>query len=473
MAKKGRRKSTTRKGNVAQNKMKRVAAKRANQRRKSNASNASDQVSLNELKNYMSSLLDEIKDTRGNLLTWLKEELKKAIADEVASELQRRQCSFQLQQQTGNLEGTQAQNTSKSKQLEHQNDSKQHPQMHNQGNPMEQLHQTMITDVVSTQQQQHQLPNFEEKDGTGNLRSIRESIKQQQESPLWSLRRDHNCDVEIPQRFANNNSKRPSDANNFSNPGTANPNGDSMAIEPIIPSSPPPGLEIQDPKIVLGIGAQQRTSGMSKRYRNGKMVTDSGNYCNAPEGKEVDCSQAIISVTSSPENSDQARRFGQETPSMYLTLPTVVKKPHGANRNHRLDAPSLRTVQPYGVPGTETSFNAERLNLLSGSGSYLGYLQRLRQNDERSSRSFAAMGSRDMSYLRNNCMTSPIAGSRFPVGLYQSVNGNFNAARQLGMEGLSRESNHGVGWRIPGGGSIRYSGGNYSLPLHHFPNNFH
>ncbi|CAN0907657.1 hypothetical protein LINGRAHAP2_LOCUS24920 [Linum grandiflorum] len=388
MSKKVRRRSTTRKRNVAaRNKMKRVAAAKRASQRKSNASDAaSEQVLQDELKNYMSSLLDEMKDTRGNLLTWLKEELKKTIAEEVASKLQRRRFSSHVNKmKTSTVEKTHPHNTSKNR---HQSDSQIHAPP--------QVQQTMSIDGVSIKQQQ-------------------------QGSPFWSSRRDQKCDVEAPQRFANNNNKRPSsDAYyNFSNLRTENL---SMTTQPIIPT------EKKNEMLPLSVKSNSLTS---------------------PSGLEVQdwLLQQNIARTS--------------TEKMYVTLPT--------NRNHRPEVPSFSNVhQPYRIPGMETSLNAEGPDLMwSGSGSYLGQL-----HDERSGRSFAAMGSREMSYLRNSYMTpSPMAES---VGVHQSeIVGNFNTpTRQLGLEGLSRQTNHGVGLRI-GGGGMRFSGGGYSLPVQHFPNNFH
>ncbi|CAN1189777.1 hypothetical protein LINPERPRIM_LOCUS24682 [Linum perenne] len=89
--KRGRR--TTRKDSVARNKRVTTAA------HNNDASNASELVQLNQLMNYMSSLLDEMREERGDMLICLKKGLKQIVADEVASQLEKRKCSCSLQLQ--------------------------------------------------------------------------------------------------------------------------------------------------------------------------------------------------------------------------------------------------------------------------------------------------------------------------------------------------------------------------------------
>ncbi|CAL1375325.1 unnamed protein product [Linum trigynum] len=398
--------SSKTKDDAAKNKrkMRAVPAKRGNQQRKKSNDNgngnaATEQVLLNELKNYMSSLLDDMKATRGNLLTWLKEELQKVIAEEVALELDRRQSkSSQLPQQNGSLEAStqsQYQTLLLSKQFQHQTD-------------------------FQPQQQKH-LPSSEDNTRMQNQRTLQANIQQQQQNHFWPFKRDQSCEVVTPQRSDKN--KRPSDAYNYCNLPAENPNDYSMAIVPVSSTeeegreegfglfAKPDSIPEKQPKIVLGISANHSAGEASRRSRKGKRVA---------EDKQVNCSQAILS------------------------LPSSVKDKAGSNIQTRVQ------------------------------GSYLGYFQRLLQPEESSSsRSFTPLGSRDLSYFRDNCMSSPGVGSGFPVGLHQSVNGHLTIQSQLGLGGLPRETNHGVGLRMAEGG-IRFSGGSYStMPGQHIPNNIH
>ncbi|CAI0414504.1 unnamed protein product [Linum tenue] len=434
-------------------KMRAVPAKRGNQQRKKSNDNgngnaATEQVLLNELKNYMSSLLDDMKATRGNLLTWLKEELQKVIAEEVALELDRRQSkSSQLPQQNGSLEAStqsQYQTLLLSKQFQHQTD-------------------------FQPQQQKH-LPSSEDNTRMQNQRTLQANIQQQQQNHFWPFKIDQSCGVVTPQRSDKN--KRPSDAYNYCNLPAENPNDYSMAIVPVSSTeeegreegfglfAKPDSIPEKQPKIVLGISANHSAGEASRRSRKGKRVA---------EDKQVNCSQAILSLPSSVKDKAGRLEFeplsftynnpsGQATSSTYLTLPSVNNKSHDASENRWLDA--------------ALSFNSNVQTRVQGS--YLGYFQRLLQPEESSStRSFTPLGSRDLSYFRDNCMSSPGVGSGFPVGLHQSVNGHLTIQSQLGLGGLPRETNHGVGLRMAEGG-IRFSGGSYStMPGQHIPNNIH
>lgn len=150
--------------------------------------------------------------------------------------------------------------------------------------------------------------------------------------------------------------------------------------------------------------------------------------------------------------------FNRVPSSMYLTLPTVLTKPHVVN--HRFDTSPSNSIQPI-IAGNQIELNSERPNLL-GLSSHHGYFQDMQPGER--SRNFARVSSRDTSYFNQNS-TSSIVGNGLPVPFFQAVNSNFNIPTQFRLENLALESNK-------KGEATRLPGGSYSFSKQFIVNNF-
>lgn len=471
--------------NLAHNQMKKPTQKEVPRKKKKTG--AYEHAALDDLKNYMNSLLDDLKVSRENLLKWMREQMQRLVSEETASEAEKREGGFggekvQLQHQNhseGNQRVQCQNNFGKNMQVQHQHNFVEFGQVQHQSKFEENVHV-------------ERLVNFEEKIEVHHQKNFQENIQLQHRNVFGSCMSAPNCNGGPTERFGKSN--KSADYNNCSL-AFEDQVDHSQAIVPVTPTekdieerlplsaklNPKPSpsgqnVKVQQQKsIVLGIRAQNCYGGSSERSAKGKKTTDSSNHHHVHKD-QVDYAQAVGSLTSGEKGKGESLglsvepifasdSYDQVASSMYLTLPSVLTEPYVAN--HRFDISSFNSIQPR-IAGNQTGLNSERSKLILGSSSHCGYFPGM-QTEERN-RNFSQMSSRDISFLSQNPAAS-IIGSGFPVPFYQPVNSSLSNPSQVGLENLTQENNNTVGLSI-NGGARRLFGGSYSSPEQYIANNF-
>ncbi|KAJ9147944.1 hypothetical protein P3X46_030056 [Hevea brasiliensis] len=478
-AEKGKR-GRVKKDNLAHNEKKRGSRSRKEVPQKKGKTTANECAALDDLKNYMNSLLGELKVTRKNLLLWMREEMQKLVAEEKASESEWKEGSFrgdtvQLQPLNNPEDNARVQYPNflgKNIQLQQPNNF-EYVQGKDQGKFEENMHMQHLT-------------NLEENAEVLPQKHPKEKIQLEPQKRIRSRPGARNSNGDSLKKFGN--SKKSADSNNYI-PSLEDKVDYSQAIVLVTPteengedrlalsdkskskSGPSDqNLQAQQQKsIVLAIRAQNCNSRSSVKNAKGKKAASSNRHSQVSDN-QIDYSQAIESITSAERDKGErpglyvepkfsSDSFSQVASSMYLTLPSVLTKPHIAN--HRPDTSSFSYKQPR-IAQNQTGINSERSNLMIGSTSHLGYFQGM-QPEERSRYShYAQMNSRDTSFFNQSNTTSSIVGNGFTVPL-QAVSGGFIIPNQFDLENLPRENNNTLGLTM-NEGAIRFSGGGYSLP---------
>ncbi|KAJ6943488.1 hypothetical protein NC652_009063 [Populus alba x Populus x berolinensis] len=471
-AENGRRRRKSRIDDSAPNEIKKGPRKGV--RRKKSKTITDEQAVFYDLKKYMSFLLEDLKVSRENLLKWMGEEMQKLVAEETVSELETRERSFrgekvQLQNQTNFEENAEVQDQNifeKNIPAQHQNNIQGYGHLQAHKEFEENVHRQNLVNFENTEVH-HQ-----------------ETIFLHNRNAFKSFKGAQDCNDESTERFGETN--KSADYSNCSlsldsqagysranvpSSTTEKDSEERMALSANLnskPSSSDQYVQVQQlNSIVLGIRAQ-RNNKSSERSAKGRNTSDSNSHHQVPE-HQSDCAQVIGFLTSAERDKGERlplsvepmfpANSNQVASSMYLTLPTVLTKPHVAN--HRFDTSSLNSIQPR-LSGNQTGLSSERPNLLLGSSSHHGYFQDM-QSEERI-RNFAQVSSRDISYF-NQMSTSSIAGNGLPVPFFQAVNSNFNIPTQVSLENLARESS------MPSP-NMRGPGGSYSFSEQFTANNF-
>ncbi|XP_011022677.1 PREDICTED: uncharacterized protein LOC105124373 [Populus euphratica] len=476
-AENGRRRRKSKRDDSAPNEIKKGPRKGV--RRKKSKTITDEQAVFHDLKKYMNFLLEDLKVSRENLLKWMREEMQKLVAEETVSELETRERSFrgekvQLQNQTNFEENAEVQHRNifeKNIPAQHQNNIQGYGQL--------QAHKEFEENVHG-----QNLINFKNSEA-----HHQETIFLQNQNAFKSFKGAQDCNDESTERFGETN--KSADFSNCilsldSQAGYSRANVPSSRIEKdreermalsarlnSKPNSSDQNVQVQQlNSIVLGIRAQSDNKS-SERSAKGRKNSDSNSHRQVPE-HQSDCAQVIGSLTSTKRDKGERlplsvqpmfpANSNQVASSMYLTLPTVLTKPHVAN--HRFDTSSLNSIQPR-LAGNQIGLSSERPNLLLGSSSHHGYFQDM-QPEERS-RNFAQVSSRDISYFNQNS-TSPIVGNGLPDPLLQAVNSNFNIPAHVSLENLARESS--MPSLSMSGGATRLPGGSHSFSEQFIASNF-
>jgi hypothetical protein len=476
-AENGRRRRKSKRDDSAPNEIKKGPRKGV--RRKKSKTITDEQAVFYDLKKYMNFLLEDLKVSRENLLKWMREEMQKLVAEETVSELETRERSFrgekvQLQNQANFEENAEVQHRNifeKNIPAQHQNNIQGYGQLQAHKEFEENVHRQNLINFENTEVH-HQ-----------------ETIFLQNRNAFKSFKGAQDCNDESTERFGETN--KSADFSNCSlsldsqagysranvpSSRTEKDREERMALSAKLnskPSSSDQNVQVQQlNSIVLGIRAQSNNKS-SERSAKGRKTSDSNRHHQVPE-HQSDCAQVIGSLTSTERDKGERlplsvqpmfpANSNQVASSMYLTLPTVLTKPHVAN--HRFDTSSLNSIQPR-LAGNQIGLSSERPNLLLGSSSLHGYFQDM-QPEERS-RNFAQVSSRDISYFNQNS-TSSIFGNGLPDPFLQAVNSNFNIPTQVSLENLARESS------MPSlsmrGGATRLPGGSYSFSEQFTASNF-
>ncbi|KAJ4831904.1 hypothetical protein Tsubulata_018113 [Turnera subulata] len=452
--------------------------KKTSPRKKVNATKSKtgiyEQAALDDLKTYMHSLLEDLKVSRENLLTWMREEMQKLAAEGNCSEPERRESStagknvqFQNQDKCeGNLKVQHQNNFQSSTQVQHPNNFEKYGSAQQRSKFKEGGHLQHHT-------------NLEEKNEALQKSSL-ENPNLQHYNPFRSCLRSQDWKVGPSESIGMVN--RSHDSSKFSLPFDEQVDY-SKAIVPLTSSencnsncqagSSTQNVQVQRQKgIVLGITAQ------NGKATKGKRTTDSNNHRSASESR-VGSTHASGSMESAEKGKEEklglaidpylpSDSYNSALPSsMYLTLPSVLTNPQVSS--NRFDSSLFNSIQPI-VYGNQATASAERFNGILGSSSHTAYFQGMRPAER--SRNVAATGFRDPSYFNQTSTVPALNGSGFTLPLHQPVNGSLSSiAGQVGLQNLLAGNNNRFGGTWMNGGAIRFSGGSYSLPEQYIPNN--
>lgn len=434
---------------------------------------------LDDLKNFMDSLLKDLKVTRENLLKWMMEEVQKLVADDNNTnppETKRRKRGLRG-------EKVQLQQTKNPKKVQgkHENAPKesmkfQHPT--NSEKSIQVQHHTKFQETVIAQQQQS---NFQENINLQHQNDFRYGMRTQN-SNNRSL-------VGFPKGI---NAADSADYFNHALGDGAQPGQVTQLItsssknkEDILSKSGKPNLQtscgdqsvqVQSQKcVVLAIEAQTNKAGSLKRSVKGKKTVDLiDNYQVLPEDQGGHMSQAMstaVAVRTIGEKLGSSSAFqnflsnpcGQDPSSMYLSFPPVLTEPIVAN--HRLDT----SLFNYILPG-----DAEKkrgVNQMLEPSSFQGSFPVI-PPDERF-QSFALRGSRNMGCITQNSIPTLGTGTAaFHSPLHQGIDVGLSIPRQVNHQYLSQETGKPMGLRM-NGGAIKFPGGSYNLSEHIAAANHH
>ncbi|KAJ9173633.1 hypothetical protein P3X46_016749 [Hevea brasiliensis] len=475
-------KERTSKKDNEDNEKKRGSRSRKKVPQKKSKTTANGGAALDDLNNYMNSLLEELKVTRKNLLSWMREEMEKLMAEEKASESESEEIKTQLQHQNNLKDNAQVQ----CQNILGKDIQVQHPSFFDecgQGN-----HQSKFEENAHLQD----LTNLEDNPGVMSQKNSKEKAQLQRQKRARSCPGTRNSNGISFERFGNK--KKSADSNNFT-PALEDQVDYSQEIVLATPSDENGEARVafseksksksgtsdqneqvqQQKSIVLALRAQKCNSRSPVKNAKGKKAANSNNHRQVPNN-QVDYNQAIESIASAERDKGErsgfyvepnfsSDSFNQVASSMYLTIPSVLTK--APILNHRPDTSSFSYMQPR-IVQNQIGINSERSNLIMSSTSHLGYFQGMQPEE---SRYYGQMSSRDIGWFNQNDTTSSIVGSGFTVPL-QAVSGGFSIPTQFDSENPPRENNNTLGLTM-NGGAVRYSEGGYSSPETYIANNFH
>lgn len=446
--------------------------------RKKNETSAYDRAALDEVKFFMESLIEDLKDTRENLTRRMREEMEKLVADDAASKSEGKKGS-------DGTENTQMQhrNDSESMRVQLQNNLEDNVEVQHQNNYEETLQVQHHTNFKDSIQVQHQ-NKFNEIVQVQHQKTFMENIQAQHQKDLKSGMREQNSNhrslgrsVDINEAVCCHTHYRgPEDQVNYPQitgpmPSRAKEKGKTSLVSSVTPKfQPSPSIPSQNQKkIVLGLRAPNCNSRPLERPAKGKRKVDSNN-----------CSKGLEAIGYLPSTEKAGgERLGlaanrnvssgssdQVASSMYLTLPTVLREP--CTENSRLETSSCNYVQPRNAGG-ERDVNSETPPLMIGSSACHVYLPDMQQEERRGS--FAQRGSSILGCLTQNSTPTSSIGTGFPVPLLRGMAGSFSNPRQLGLKDVHQENYDILGLRM-NGGAITFSGGDYALSEQSVANNF-
>lgn len=425
-----------------------------------------DPAAIDDVKNFSGSLLEDLKSTRENLFTWMREEMNKLVADDTAPRRGRRKRISR----------------GKKVQLQHHNNFEKNVHFQPQNNTEDNIQGQQMNNNGATAPVQQQT-NFEEDNEVQNQNHFEKNIQMQHQNNFKSAMRVKNCIVgsldratkSIKSADTNDHSRALDDQIDYgqsTGPIASIEKGkrerSAVTMNSNFQSGPSnEEVQVQHPKsVVLAIRAQQSVKG--------KKTAELNKRNQVPED-QVGSSQAIGSITST--ENDKAERFrlsveqsfspipfDQVPSSMYLSLPTVLTKPYDSNNWQ--DTFLSDYAQPR-VPGNKISVNLERTKQMHDSSSHFGSIPII-QPEERSA-NFVQMGSRYMSCFDQNGTQTSSTGAGLPISVHKVMNGGYSLPSHL-LGNIPQESGDTLGRRI-NGGAITFSGGSYALSENFDANN--
>ncbi|KAG7956572.1 hypothetical protein I3843_11G130600 [Carya illinoinensis] len=423
-------------------------------KRKKNETSASDLDALGEVKIFMESLLEDLKDTRENLFRWMREEMQKLVANDTASKPKRKKGSYGRE----------------NNRIQHQNKFEDNVQVqHNFEATLQVQHQNNFKESIEVQHQN----NFKEKSQALHSNNFKENIQVRHENNYEKNYMQSKKDLKFgirDQNYNHGSSERFGDINEVA--GYVNhyqSSEDRTTCRKTI------GPQHQN-NVVLGLRAPNCNDGSSERSVKGRRVADSNNCSKALED-QVGYVQAAGFLPSTekakgerlgvPDNQKfPSNSSDKVASSMYLTLPAILREP--CAENYRLETSSYDYVNPITV-GNWRALNSENANLMIDSSAYCDYFPDMHQEERLGS--FAQIGSSIIECLNQNSTPISSMGTGFPIPLVQGMDGGFNTSSQLGSKSVPQENYNLLGLRMDGG-AIRFSGGNYALSEQYVANNF-
>ncbi|XP_022754091.1 uncharacterized protein LOC111302441 [Durio zibethinus] len=437
---------------------------------------AYDPDPLDDLKNFMDSLLQDLKVTRENLFKWMIEEMQKLVADGTTPEPKRRKSGHKG-------EKVQLQQIKKSKEVQDQhekthNESMQFQHPNNSEKSIQVQHQTNFQETVLAQHHS----NFQENVKLQVQLEEEENIDRQHQNNFRYGMRTQNCNNRSSVRFPK--CINAADSTDYFNAlGNRVDSGQgtelitsSKSVKPNLQTScDDQNVQVQSHKsFVLAREIPESNAGSLKRSVKLNTTVYLSDIYQVPEdqGGHGQAMRTVESGTNREKlGSSVVQNFlssssVQAPSSMYLTLPTVLTEPIVAN--HGLDASMCNNILPR-VAEKRRGFNSERVNQMLEPSSFQGSFPVI--PPEERIRSFALMGFRNMGCNQSNTPTAGIE-TGFPVPLHQGIDGGLSIPRQVNQQYLSQETSKPLGLRM-NGGAIMFSGGSYNLPEHTAANNHH
>lgn len=401
--------------------------------RKQNTTSAYDHAAaLDDVKTFMESLLEDLKDTRENLFKWMREEMQKLVADDTASKPESRKDRYgrgknQVQHQFNFEENVQVQrrnNFEETLQVQHLNNFKQTIQMQHQSNFKE------------NSQVRHQ-NNYE-----ANIVPRRKDLKSGMRD--GSSSNNHYQALEDQVEYGKN-------AGSTASNSRANKKGETRLGSSVMRNFQfGHSVQVQHQNnVVLGLRAQNCNDGSSERSVKGKSTAEFNNCSKVLEGER-------LGLTANPNSSSNSSN--QVASSMYLTLPTVLTQP--CAENYRLETSSCNYVHPRTGVNKRDAYS-KNAKVMIDSSAYSGCFSDMQQEER--------LGS--FALNQNSTPASRSIGTGLPP-LHQGMDGGFNIPSQLGLKNVPKE-NHNILGLTMNGGAIRFSGGSHALSEQYAANNFH
>ncbi|PRQ17667.1 hypothetical protein RchiOBHm_Chr7g0197481 [Rosa chinensis] len=456
--------------------------------RKKSKTSVYEPAAMDEIKRFMESLLEDLKVTRDNLFSWMRQEMQKLVMDDTHPPLERREQSFgekNLLVQHGEIvENT----TSKENRQVNKRKFEENIQIRHQNNyPKDVLvpHETNFEDNVFAQhhnnlketiQVQHQ-NNSEEAD-----------VQVQSQSNFESGMRAQKCNIGSLEGTARSNQASGYD-NGYRVLGKQVDNGqDTRALIPrekfgslVKPNFQSCSTEINAQRqhqtnYLLGIRPPNYNCRSLESPLKGKERAQSNN-CHPWIEHQVDCVRDIGPVASSEierrakltvpiESSFSSNVSSQVSSSMYLTLPSVLTRPYG--EDPILGTSSYSYIQPT-VAGNRLGMNYEKANTMlkvnAHYGNFTGMSHQVRNG------SIAQIGSQNVSYSDRQSIRSSSIGTGFPGALHQGMDFGVSFPSQASIEYLHRDEKNIRGLRMNEGAKM-FSGGSYAVPEDYVSNNF-
>jgi hypothetical protein len=427
-------------------------------RKKKNTSAYDPAAALDDVKIFMESLLEELKDARENLFRWMREEMQKLVADDTASKAESRKGRY------GRWKG----------QLQHQNNFEENVQVHQ--NNFEENVQVHQNNFKQTTQVQHD-SNFKEKIQVQHRNNCEENIVQPQKD-LKSGTRDRSSNHGSLKRSIDSNGAAGS--NNYcqaledqvefgkttgSLASRANEKGESRLVSSVMRNfQSGNSVQVQHQNnIVLGLRAQNCNDGSSERSVKGKRTAEFNNCSKVLEDQvgflpsTEKAKGERLGLTTNPIFSSNSST--QVASSMYLSLPTVLPQP--CAENYRLETSSCNFVHQR-TGANNRDVYSENENVMIDSSAHHGCFSEMQQEER--------LG--NFALNQNSNLASRSVGTGLPP-LNQSMDvGGFNIPSQLGLKNVPKE-NHKILGLTMNGGAIRFSGGNHALSEQYPANNFH
>ncbi|XP_038679335.1 uncharacterized protein LOC119980626 isoform X2 [Tripterygium wilfordii] len=416
------------KDNLPNNAVKRGS--RNDAKKKKSKASAYEPALLGDIKNFMESLLEDLKVTTKSLFSWMKEEIHKLEADDVGAQPERRGSgvgSIHLQQQ----------NLGENNHLQHQNHIAENIKKRHCSNKEENIPLQQLKDLKSCTRAQN---------SNGRLSQRRLRRRKAVQS--------NNCD------------ETPENQVNFASAEKDKGGKQALTVRKDIQSTRSDQNDtMQHQKsVVLAIGAQN-----SYGSRKGKKAVNLSNHYEVPE--DGDCQIVGSMKPTERKNGDKLGlssdpKFSSYTScqvasSMYLTLPSVLTEP--LLTNHSVSTSSCNNTQQRNY-GNEAIVNAIRASPILDSSTQPGYLSAVRPVERIGDLVQMVSGGS----FHTNLNSSPGSGI-----LHYGVNSGFNTPSQVSLESLSRGNNNLMGLRMNGGGAIRNLRGSYALPEYYTPNVLH